>query len=537
MITCGPLTPQTATIAGTDFPVSPKVLVTDPSGYPVAVTIVSATSTQIVVSLVFATCGTYEFIVQGDDDSCPSAPFAVVLDAPAPPPCITLDDALDALAARLEDPARVHWTTAELQRYINEALRTWSAYTQYYRSREDFTSTPFQAFYDLPTVIPTTRAYTVTDVDLVLDIEYMLMEPPTPAAWTGTEQFTLEDIVRAIRQARDQFLRETGSVLTHSVTPAVTPSSAGRISVSSDVLQIRRAAWIMASGSVVPLKREDEWAMTSYALKSWQAPTQNPTQTYPTGYSVAVSPPSVVQLAPPPTDPGSIDLLTINAGADLDPTTGVLLGIPDDWTWVVKWKALGDLLRQEGLAWDPERAQYCISRWKHGVGLASQASVVLAAQIDGQPVKVRSVSDCDSYRRTWQTPASTPLKPNSVLTDGQNVVAIAPVQNQAYTVTLDVVANVPIPAAGSDCLSITESIFEPILDYAQHLALAKEGPGQLSQAMSLYNSFERETQVTTRMDQGNVPNRGAIFQQTSQDPSVFPRTGDVERTGTDENAP
>ncbi len=54
---------------------------------------------------------------------------------------------------------------------------------------------------------------------------------------------------------------------------------------------------------------------------------------------------------------------------------------------------------------------------------------------------------------------------------------------------------------------------------------------------SLYNSFERETGVTLRMDQANVPNKGPIFRQSSQDQSALPRTSDPEPTGSDENKP
>src|SRR4029077_11076977 len=99
---------------------------------------------------------------------------------------------------------------------------------------------------DLPTVLPTTRGYHVTDADLITEMQYALMEPPTPTMWTGTEQFTLQDLIRTLQQARDQFLRETGAVLTRSSVPTFTPNPDGRVSLSDQILQLRRVAWVMA---------------------------------------------------------------------------------------------------------------------------------------------------------------------------------------------------------------------------------------------------------------------------------------------------
>src|SRR5512137_763605 len=112
----------------------------------------------------------------------------------------TFLQAKQALAARLDDTGNIHWSEAELGLWIKEALRTWGALTAYWRERGTFTTTAGTAFYTLPTQLSSLLGYTLYDQDLVTDIEYHLLEPPTPAAWTGTDQFTLSDVSAALQR-------------------------------------------------------------------------------------------------------------------------------------------------------------------------------------------------------------------------------------------------------------------------------------------------------------------------------------------------
>src|SRR5262245_51909760 len=102
----------------------------------------------------------------------------------------------------------VHWSGDELAAYLREALRTWNAWTAHFRDQGSFQTVMAEPFYDLPTELPTLRGYTVTNWALVADLQYALMEPPAPGGtWTGTDQFTLEQLSNAIQRRRDQFLR------------------------------------------------------------------------------------------------------------------------------------------------------------------------------------------------------------------------------------------------------------------------------------------------------------------------------------------
>lgn len=437
----------------------------------------------------------------------------------------TLAQAQTDVSLRLGDPTFVHWTAAEVTRYLVEALRTWNALTQTQRSRGTFVPTLGAPFYDLPTVLPTLRSYTVTDRQVITDLEYALMEPPTPTAWTGTEQFTLAELTAALQRRRDQFLKETGAVVTRE-TSVVTPDVNGRVPLPADVITIRRAAWMNAAGTVVPLHREDEWAMTTFARATRQTPT-DPTKVWPVGYSVGVTPPLTVQLGPPPLVQGTLDLLSVVNGAVLNPVTPVLLGIPDDWSWVVKWGALADLLGKDGLAFDPNRAAYCQARWQQGVQLATAASVVLDAELAGASTRLVSVHETDTYRRSWQT---TPDVPVNVITVGQNLVGLVPPPSAGGlgAVTLDLVVNMPVPVVGTDVLAIDVQNYDVLLDYVEHLAQFKEGPGQVDAAMALYDRFAKAAGVTVSLNTASVPNRPALFQQSVQDVRVKPRVEEPE---------
>jgi len=65
------------------------------------------------------------------------------------------------------------------------------------------------AFYDLPTQFPTLLARTHTDRDLILEMQYMLLEPPDTVGWTwkGTDMFTLDELAKALERRRNQFWR------------------------------------------------------------------------------------------------------------------------------------------------------------------------------------------------------------------------------------------------------------------------------------------------------------------------------------------
>ena len=98
------------------------------------------------------------------------------------------------------------------------------------------------------------------------------------------------------------------------------------MSLGQGIIDVRRVAWLdTPSSAYSTLWREDVFALNSF-LAGWKATTQP----LPKVYSISDDPPLQIQLAPIPSDAGTLEMLTVNTGANLD-GSGVLMGIPDDW--------------------------------------------------------------------------------------------------------------------------------------------------------------------------------------------------------------
>lgn len=368
--------------------------------------------------------------------------------------------------------------------YIQEALRTWNAAAQFYRDRGTFETTAGTAIYDLTVKLPQLFAPTLRDHDLIRLVQYHLLEPPTPMAWTGTEQFSLTDVTQAIQRRRDQFLVETGIVLTHYEQVCL-PTADGRMALPGSVIDVRRAAWLDAAGKYGHLSRTDERALDAY-FPGWSG-TPGPPQAYTT-----IATRNQIQLAPRPAAAGTLDVLAVTTGSALDPSMGILLGIPDDFAWVVKWGALADLLGHDGPARDAARSAYCESRWKEGIQLARLSASIIHADIEGAPAAVCSIADLDSDRPGWMNSSDAP---SVVAVAGLNLVALADVPDDAYSLRVDAVVKAPVPTLDSHEVPIGREYADAILAYAQHLAEFKVGGAEFEATMPHYERLMRMAAV------------------------------------------
>ena len=395
---------------------------------------------------------------------------------------VTLQKARQTLANRLQDPNNIYWSAAELNLYIQEALRTWQAYTGWYRDRATFTAKANQLFYDLPSVLvsesqvdpsPTGAfGYNVTDQYVTASLLYHLLEDQlSGGSWAGTDQFNLDEVQNALQNRINRFLGDSGCVVSLLEQQIDLALPRGRFRLPSSVIDVRRVTWIegdQVGGLRTLLWRADEWAINSF-LSGWQTPGE------PKAYSVAVTPPASLQIAPYPDSlgvTGLLELLLIQNGPVISLATNTTpLNVPDDFTWGVKWGALADLLSQDGQARDTVRAQYCEQRYQECVQLARAFPSVMQVQVNGVSIWSGSIFDLDAYQSGWDN--LPPGAPQFAGLAGRNLLALSPVVSTDTPISVDLVRNIPVPAVDTDFLQVPGDLVDVILDYAQHLASFK----------------------------------------------------------------
>jgi hypothetical protein len=419
----------------------------------------------------------------------------------------TLAQARTALKGRLSDPSGIFWLDAELTLYIQESLRTFNSIAHFYKSKVDFPTQSGFRFYDLTktsnpdtltagtgsgsTNPPALVGYSLTDRNLINLIQYHLMETvndfSSSSTWAGTDQFTMDDLTRAIERTRNKFLYLTGLHITHSQV-TYTPPANGKVSLSDSITNIRRVSFKDTSSTLyTPLWRSNELESALLYI-SWNTSAAN----LPQAYSIFLQTPIGIQIIPIYNGAGLLDLLTITNPTNLDESTGVLLNIPDDFAWIVKYGALADLLSKDGQAYDPTRAIYCQKRFEDGIKFALTYSLAQQVTISNSIVTPNSTDDFDSYIPNWE---NLPGTSTSIAIAGRNLVALYPVPNSVQTVELDVLANIPIPSASGDFLQIGREQFDSVLDYATHLAMFKKGMDEIQATLPLADNFMRQAMM------------------------------------------
>jgi hypothetical protein len=422
------------------------------------------------------------------------------------------------LASRL-DSAKVFWIEAELGEWLIESLRTWNSAAQFFRNRAVFNTIPGQTFYDLTSTAdcgggatnpPALLGYALTDRSVINQCQYNLLEPittdwllHTPAM---TEMFTLNEVQVAIQRRRDQFYLETSPVLIHSLITGPSASSSGRLGLPDTIIDVRRVAWKNADGNFTQLWREDEYAANGYRY-GWAA---NPAT--PAAYSTYLVPHVGLQLIPPNDDIGQVDLITLNDQPALDVTTGVLLNVPDDFAWAVRFGALADLLGKDGQASDPFRAKYGEQRWAEGIQLAKMNATLQTASINGIQVPIQSFRDADGYNAGWQNQSGTP----TALLSDSNLVALTPTPDSGvYSVEIDAVVNAIVPADDADYLQIGREEYDAVLNYSVHLAAFKLGGDEFAATFPYYKNMM--TLASEHNDRLRAQAQNfAVFQERSQ---------------------
>ena len=404
-----------------------------------------------------------------------------------------------SLANRLDDPNKVFWVDAELAIYLQDAIRFWNILVGEFKEWIDIETFQFGGYgiggygfggygtgvggvwYDMQKITGSPRQCSMTDADIYSRLQYLLLEQQAAQAAVGSGQFQTDDLVGAVQRRRDEFLFRTGC--TTSVEVLNVQPKASTVQLPNTVIQAKRAYWLPLSQQSPtqprPLVRTDEAQQLAFDVLSSTTSSSDPY-----GFSAGVEPPLIVDLYPPPGFPGQVEFLTYEAQAVLDPLNPQVIYIPQDFIPGLMWGALGILLDMNMVAQDKERAAYAKMRFDQYIELMKIYPFILSCRNNGIPIPVDAVEVLDIYDPTWRTLSS---EPSTLGLSGQNLFAFPTPDDQLLS--LFVVSNANVPVADNDPVPLGQEILSAILDYAQHVAMFKQGSAEVKSTMPLFASI------------------------------------------------
>lgn len=374
---------------------------------------------------------------------------------------LQLSTAVSQLSQRLSDPDNVFWSTQECVIYIQQALRLFNCLTFTWKS--DFAFSSSNLWNSLATLTGSPRLRTQTDVDCYTQMEYMLLEPPTGGAWTGTDQFGIAQFAQALQTRRDEMIQigNLNQVLMDKI--ALTPNTR-RTYLPDNVIDVARVRYIPTSGSPTTLYRDDLIASEFYQAPLYQQPSG-----IPQAFSLSSEPPLSWDVNILPAQSGTYEAVTLQTGAAFTPPAATLLNIPDDFSWALIYGALGDLLGSEPEATDMQRAAYCMKRYQDGLQLLQKIPWIMLGKVNGRAVNCDSIFATDRYLPNWDT---NPAAFGPVIVTGGVDFLAAPV---GMGIGLTCLGNAPIPVLGTDYVQVSRSDWDIILDFSQSMACFKMG--------------------------------------------------------------
>lgn len=452
---------------------------------------------------------------------------------------ITLTDGVAQLAARLaidfSGPNVPFWTQDELPLYIFRALQQFNCLTNTWKTDFQFTSP--NLWNSLGSIAGSPRLRTATDTASYTMLQYYLLENPTGGGtWTGTSQFALSDLQNALQTRRNEMLQVSAcnDVLLPNIplTPntrrtylsdtildvprvrylalQATPTATGSSGVSSITVSSSAgiAAGLLASGTGVAtwatvlsvsgttvnltlpntdavtgvinfyspttLYRDDTVALEWYESPLYQLPSGTP-QTF----QLSSEPPLSFDVDIVPNQPGVYEAITSQSGTEFNPPAATLLGIPNDWAFILEYGALADLLGRESEATDRERAEYCMKRYQDYLGLITKTPWIMLGNVNGVACSVDSLEETDRFSVGWD------LNPSSfgpvIVTAGIDTFA-SPVGS---SIGITCLGNAPLLDATNTFLQVSRDQWDTVLDLAQSLATFKIAGAEWKQALEL----------------------------------------------------
>jgi hypothetical protein len=208
------------------------------------------------------------------------------------------------------------------------------------------------------------QQWNVTDQQVMSLLQLATLEPDDAGATWPSGMWSQAQVLQFLNDILGDFMNRTGIV--SAIGFIVGVPNQGAYDLPQDMVDLRRIAWRPGPGGTgyVELYATDTFQQDQNE-NDWPANAQQ----VPTAYLLNLLASLTVRVTPIPNDIGEAEITTTPLGAIAD-GSGVALSVPDDWTPYIAWGVLGEMFGKEGEASDPERAEYCRSRYEEGVELA-----------------------------------------------------------------------------------------------------------------------------------------------------------------------
>ena len=197
----------------------------------------------------------------------------------------------------------------------------------------------------------------MTARELLSEVQYVLIEPPDGGDSWPSLIWTRDEVLDALNAGVRALVRTTHLVVTRVELPVA--ALALRINLPADWLATAHLVWRAADGTRTPLGPVDAFE-SDLAVPGWETAPG-----LPLGYADLDGPSLTLRLVPTPDLAGVVELLYIAT----PPLVAPAIGGPDgplplqpEFDSMLKYAALGTLLRKVGRLLDDERAHYAERR-------------------------------------------------------------------------------------------------------------------------------------------------------------------------------
>jgi len=423
----------------------------------------------------------------------------------------TLASFISDIGVLLDDTAGVYWTAPEITLALYEALLVFGAETNYWRTLGPFFFDPASPipYYDLSVKLPTLRTRNWTLGQMVMDIQYMLLENPSGIAGTGMSgQISINDILNAIVDARNRFVLDAHLPLSvHEAYGSL--NNNGLVTFSDTAVFVHRASWKdQLSTTWYNLWRSDEWSIDRSNPKWITEPGT------PQVYSEASLAPLHLQLAPAPAASGSLEALTVDSLIVNTANDSSTFNVPDEWIHAVKYAALSQILGSDSQIYDPLRAQYAEERYKQAIDFAKDARSIIRLICSGAPLNIVPMQSVDAGLPSWRN--QTPGPPSMAGTFYDIVVPIPGTPDQSYGVYADVVQTAPLPTS-AQYIQMGEEDIDNLKKYVTHILLFKCGGNEFKESLSDYDVYQKNVAGRKGVNAAKIRYFAPMFNQPNQE--------------------